>query len=228
MRLCLPLIMLCLLAGSEAKAEVGALQTDCKLGGKQADGSYQFVATCAGRSLSPDGHFAIVQRAYDDDQPPIELQTAQGLTLAKLPSLSDDMPFSVSWAPSSQWFYVNHHVGSFMDLLQVFEIVDHSAVERPALVNSAVQIATSRYPCLAPQMVLPNGTRWAPDSRHIVMVTLSRPDACSPDFSKHPGNWHSLWMIGDARTGTVDAASVRVQPDDKPLQVPSDGVYARR
>jgi hypothetical protein len=218
--------MLCLLVSPGAKAQVGALQTDCNLGGKQG-GSYQFVATCAGQSISPDGQFAVVQRAYTDDQPPIEFQTPQGLTLGKMPSLSDDMPFSVSWAPNSKWFYVNHHVGSFMDVLQVFEVVGHTAVERPALVKAAVKIATNRYPCLPPKMVLPNGARWTSDGRQIVLVTISRPNACSPDFSKHPGEWHSLWMIGDARSGAIDPASIRVQPNDKPFQAPSDGAYAQ-
>jgi hypothetical protein len=75
-------------------------------------------------------------------------------------------------------------------------------------------------------MVLPNGARWTSDSRQIVLVTISRPNACSPDFSKHSGEWHSLWMIGDAATGAIDPTSIRVQADDKPFQTPQDGAYA--
>lgn len=227
MRLCLALLLFCLARPPEAKAQVGALETDCNRGGPQSNGSYQFVATCEGRSLSPDGQFAVVQRAYDDEQPPIELQTSQGLTLSTLPSLSDDMPFSVSWSPTSQWFYVNHHVGSFMDVLQVFEIVDRTAVERPELVAAAVKIATGRYPCLQAAAVLPAGARWTADGHEIVLVTVSRPDACSPDHSKHPGRWRSLWMMGDVRTGAINRTSIRVQPDDGPFQPPGDGVYAK-
>lgn len=221
------LLLFCFLAGTVSKAEVGALQTDCRLGEKQSDGSYQFVPTCAGRASSPDGKFAIVQRAYEEKQPTIELQDAQGHKLAKLKSLSDDMPFLVSWAPNSQWFFVNHHVGSFMDVLQVFEIVGRGAVERSALVNSAITVATKRYHCLPPRMVLPNGARWTADSHQIVLVTISAPYACSRDFSKHPGKWHPLWMIGDVRSGKIDPASVRVQPDDKPFAAPTDGAYSQ-
>ncbi len=213
-------------AASAARAQVGALQTDCRLGGVQRDGSYQFVVTCAGRSRSPDGQFAIVQRAYRESQPSIEFQDSRGRVLARLRSLSDDMPFSVFWAPNSRWFFVNHHVGSFMDTLQIFEIVGRSVIERPALGKAAVRIATARYPCLPPDMVLPNGWRWTRNSQRIVIFTISRPDACS-DFGRRPGSWHSLWMIGDVENGHVDRTSIRVQSDNGPLKMPKDGPYLR-
>lgn len=222
----LHVLVLWLLVAPAAHAQVGALQTDCGVGGGQRDGAYQFVATCAGRALSPDGRFAVVQKAYEEEQPPIQLQDAQGRVLAVLPSLSDDMPFSVSWSPNSRWFFVNHHVGSFMDELQVFEIVGQTAVERPALVRSAVKIATRRYPCLPADQVLPNGARWTRDGRGIVLVTISRPDAC--EIFGRPGRWRSLWMIGDVDSGLVSSASIRVQPDGKPLRTPTDGPYAKR
>lgn len=228
MRLAVPLLLFCLLSVPAARSQVTALQTACGLGGGQSPASYQFVATCSGRALSPDGKFAIVQRAYIDKQPPIELQDAHGRTLATLKNLSDDMPFSVSWAPDSRWFYVNHHTGSFMDALQVFEIVGHRAVERPALIRSAVRIATRRYPCLTPSMVVANGAHWLGDSRRIVLMTTSGSHACLGDFRRRPGTWHSLWMIGDARNGRIDSASIRVQADDKPYDPPTDRAYAKR
>lgn len=219
------LLFLLFAVASAAYAQVGALQTGCKFGGWEAKGVYQFVSTCAGRALSPDGRFAVVQKAYDDTQPPIELQDADGRTLARLGSLSDDMPFQVMWSPDSKWFLVNHHVGSFMDVLQVFEIVDRRAVERPAVVKSAVDLASRRYTCLQPDMILPNGVKWSRDSRRVVLVTISRPDACT-DYGRHRGTWHSLWMIEDVATGHIDPASVRVQRDDKPLKLPRTGAYA--
>lgn len=218
------LIALLLLTPLPAVAQVGALQTDCALGGDQASG-FQFVATCAGRAPSPDGRLAIVQRAYDETQPPIELQDGDGKTLATLPSLSDDMPFSVHWAPDSRWFFVNHHVGSFMDVLQIFEIKGETAIERPALVDAAAALAARRYPCLPAEAVLPNGARWTRDGRSVVLVTISRSDACS-ESSLGPGEWHPLWMIGDARTGRIDPASVRVAQGDAMLVEPRD--YAHR
>ena len=75
-------------------------------------------------------------------------------------------------------------------------------------------------------MVLPNGARWTPDSREIVLVTVSASYACAREFNSHPGKWHSLWMIGDVRTGNIDVNSIRIQPDDKAFQVPRDGAYS--
>ena len=175
--------------------------------------------------MSPDGRFAVVQKAYEDTQPPIELQDAQGRTLVKLPSLSDDMPLLVMWSPDSHWFLVNHHVGSFMDLLQVFEMVGDRAVERPALVKAAVRLASRRYSCLQPDMILPNGVQWSRDSRRVILVTISRPDACT-DFGRHRGTWHSLWMIEDVPSGRIEPGSVQVQPDDKPFRTPTTGAYS--
>ena len=218
------LLISTLASAPAATAQIGALQTDCRLGGAVDGQSYQFVATCAGRAPSPDRRFAIVQHAYTDKQAPIELQDARGRILTRLLTLSDDMPFSVSWAPDSRWFFVNHHVGSFMDELQIFEIVRRSAVERPLLVKSAVRLATRRYPCLPPAAVLPNGSRWARDSRRIVLVTISRPDACSSTNRKRV-IWRSLWMIGEVRHGRINPESIRVQPDDKPFQPPRGGPY---
>ena len=213
-------------AVSAAKAQVGALQTDCRLGGPQQNGSYQFVATCSGRSMSPDGRFAVSQRAYRDNQPTIELQDRRGRVVSRLHSLSDEMPFAVFWAPNSRWFFVNHHVGSFMDTLQVFHIVGSGAVERKALPKAAASVAATRYPCLFRRMVNPNGFKWARDSEHVVMFTVSRTDACT-DVARRPGNWHSLWMIGDVKTGQIDRTSIRVQPDDRPFKMPDNGPYSR-
>ena len=204
-----------------------AFYTDCRsVGGRIATG-YQFIATCAGRSWSPDRRYSIVQRAYENEQPPIEVRDARGRTIATLKSLGDDMPFRVFWSRDSRWFFVNHHVGSFMDEMQLFEITGGSVVERGTLVRSAVRAAVGRFPCLPPRGVLPNGARWLPDGRRIVLVTISRPDACA-DSARRPRVWKPLWMIGDARTGRIDQRSVRIARGDGELQEPRDGPYARR
>jgi hypothetical protein len=75
-------------------------------------------------------------------------------------------------------------------------------------------------------MVHPNGVRWTRDSLRIVLFTISAAYACT-EFGRRPGSWHSLWMIGEAATGRIDAQSIRVQRDDKPLKVPSGGAYSR-
>lgn len=225
MRLSVAVLYLALMVAAEAGP--GALQTDCELGGKAPDGSVQFVVTCAGRAVSPDGKFAVVQRTYQDVQPPIELQDGAGHTLQKIKRLTDDMPFLVSWSPDSRWFYVNHHVGSFMDVLEVYEIVGRHALPRPGLGRSAVRTVVKRYPCLRPAMVLPNGARWSGDSHRIVIWTISRSDSCSGEYGTRRGTWRPLWMIGDVRSGRIDPASIRVQPDDAPFADPGDGAYAQ-
>ena len=226
MRRLLLLIFFCVVSDIPAHAQVGALQTDCRLGNTGGNAGYQFVVTCAGRATSPNRRFAVVQHAYRDKQPPIEVQDNRGRVIARLRSVSDDMPFSVHWAPNSRWFFVNHHVGSFMDVLQVFEIVDRKVIERPALGRSAIKIAAARYPCLNPDMILPNGARWSRDSGRIALVTISRPDACTT-FRRRPGTWQPLWMIGDARTGLVNPASIRPDTHDDGLRMPRNGLYAR-
>lgn len=207
-------------------AQIGALSTDCRASGFNRTRSiYQFVATCRGRAPSPDGRLAIVQRAYKDRQPPITLQDAHGRTLALLPSLSDDMPFAVLWSPDGRWLAVNHHVGSFMDELQLFEIVDRQIVRRRDLVTAARGQATRRYRCLAPHAVLPSAIRWSKDSRRLMMVTISSPYACSA--TARPGDWWPLWMIGDIHTGRIDPKSVRVDRAEGALQEPRDPLYRR-
>ncbi len=201
-------------------------QEACKDVGKQPDGSYQFLSDCPGRSLSPDGRFALVQKIQGDNQLPVEFQDAQGRTLVKLPSLTDDMPYAATWSPNSRWIMVNHHVGSFMDELQLFEVIGHSAVERSRLVKSAARLATRRYPCLPRDMVLPNGVRWSRDSRRIILVTVSAPYSCTIFGRRKGGTWHSLLMIGDVATGRIEPGSVRVQPDNKPFETPKDDVYS--
>ncbi len=228
MRTLILCVLHCVLWVLPAHAQVGALQTDCELGGQGKAGGYQFVATCPGRARSPDGGFAVVQRAYQDQQPPIELRDARDRVVATLPELSDDMPFTVYWAPNSRWFFVNHHVGSFMDVLRIFEIADGRPIERPALVRSAVKIASRRYPCLRPDMILPSGARWTRGGRAIVLVTISRVDACSTDYTTTPGSWQPLWMIGDVRTGMVQARSIQADRSDTGLREPRGGLYSRR
>lgn len=219
LRICISAIASAALS-SGLDAQIGAFETNCKFGGRNSSESYQFIATCAGRASSPNRMFAIVQRAYSEHQPPIEFQDRRGRVLAKLQSLSDDMPFTVYWAPNSRWFFVNHHVGSFMDRLQLFEVVGKTAVERKKLGETAVRVATRRYPCLPPEMVYPNGVTWSSDSRRIVIVTVSAPYACK-EFGRVPGTFKSLWMIGDVNTGRVLPGTTIPQADDKPFALPA-------
>ncbi|WP_243403021.1 MULTISPECIES: hypothetical protein [Bacteria] len=209
---------------SSTSAQIGALTTDCKASGfNRSKTAYQFVATCPGRAPSPDGRLAIVQHAYRDRQPPIELQDAKGKTLAHLATLADDMPFAVLWSRDGRWLAVNHHVGSFMDELQLFEIVGRQIVRRRALVTAAKRQAVTRYRCLRPDSVLPSAVRWSKDSRHLMVVTISSPYACSENAKA--GDWWPLWMIGDVATGRIDAKSVKVDKAEGALHEPRDPLY---
>ncbi len=204
-----------------------AASNPCEGVGKQADGSYQFLSDCPGRSLSPDGRFAVVQKVHGEEQLPVEFQDTRGGTPIKLPTLTDDMPYAVTWSPNSKWIMVNHHVGSFLDILQLFEVVGGKAIERHALVNAAERLSARRYPCLTAAGVLPSGVRWSRDSRRLVVVTLSSPETCT-DFGLHPkaGPWHNLWMIGDVASGHIDPGSVKIASDKGLLTMPQSGAYA--
>lgn len=209
---------------SALQGQIGALSTDCKASGLNRDRSaYQFVATCPGRAMSPDRRLVVVQRSYRDRQPPIEIRDAAGKTLGRLSSISDDMPFVVLWSPDSHWVAINHHVGSFMDELHLFEIVGRKIVERPGLVKTVKQHAVRRYPCLTPAAVLPGAMRWSKDSHRLMLVTISSLYACSETAKK--GDWWPLWMIGDIRTGRIDPASIRIDKGDGPLREPRDPMY---
>ncbi|PAV70329.1 hypothetical protein WR25_10454 [Diploscapter pachys] len=224
--LCALTIVTALSQASFVQAQIGALTTNCKSSGfNRTKTVYQFVATCRGRAPSPDGSLIIVQRAYRDRQPPIELQDSHGKILARLSSLSDDMPFTVLWSPDAHWLAVNHHVGSFMDELELFEIVDRRVVRRRQLVTAAKRQAVSRFRCLTPDAVLPSAMRWSKDSRHLMIVTISSPYACSENAKA--GDWWPLWMIGDVATGRIDAKSVRVDKAEGALQEPRDPLYRR-
>lgn len=206
----------------------GALDTDCAHAGLEGSG-YQFILTCPGRAWSPDRKWAVATEAGEEGG--AQLQDSAGRLADDLTALRDAMPFVVHWSPKSDWFFVNHYLGSGQDRLRIFEIVNRTAIERSSVFASATKIAISRYPCLAHHAsVVASGWRWSRDGRRIAMVVYSRPDAClaeGPPGQWNPiGEWEVLWMIGDVETGKIDPASVRVRLDGVG-PMPTDGPYAR-
>ena len=205
-----------------------ALDTDCSHGGANGAG-YQFIATCPGKAVSPDGKWAIVTSSGEEGG--ARLESAGGKLEDELTALRDSMPFGVYWSPRSDWFFVNHYLGSGQDRLRVFEIVNRTAIERSSVFASATRVAVARYPCLAHHAsIVASGWRWSRDGRRIAMAVYARPDAChveGPPREWHPiGEWEVLWMIGDVESGNIDLKSVRVRADGVgPL--PTDGPYAR-
>jgi hypothetical protein len=208
----------------------GALDTDCShvedgLGGP----GYQFVNACPGHSQSPDGRFAIVQRGGESGGS-VMLSDKSGELRDEIPSLMDAMPFVLFWQPQSAWFFVNHYLGSGLERLRVFEIVNRSAIERSSVFAEATREMVRRYPCLGRHAsVVASGWQWSRDGRRIAMVVYARPDAClEPDGKGNwvpQGDWQPRWMIGDAATGRIDPASVRVRRNGVG-PMPADGPYA--
>jgi hypothetical protein len=204
-----------------------ALRLDCSQGGRQADGGFQFLPPCEGRAASPDGAFAVAIGRKGDGG--VRLVDARGRLLDDIRSLDDAMPFVVFWAPNSRWFFANPYLGSGLERLRVFEIVNRSAIERSAVFAEATRVMVHHYPCLAIHArLVASGRRWSRDGRRIALVAYARPDACHvevrPGLWRPAGNWESLWMIGDVPTGRIDPASVRVRKNAGPF--PKDGPYA--
>lgn len=225
-------IAFALLGSAPTTAQVGALQTDCKLGGPGEHRSYQFVATCPGRARSPDGRYSIVQRAYTGDQPPIELQDRRGQTIAKLKQLSDDMPFAVFWAPNSRWFLVSHHVGSFMDRPEIYEMKHRRVISHDQFRRTGQKLAQKLFPCLPQSSVdWASGwtVGWSKDSRRIAWVFITRTDMCSPDYGgksvPHAKNWNPIWMISEIPSGRIVAGSVHIDRSQGALKLPKDHRY---
>lgn len=215
-----------------ATAQVGALQTDCNLGGAGPIG-YQFVSTCAGRATSPDKRFAIVQHAYTARQSPIELQDARGRVVTKLPQLTDDMPFAVIWSPRPNWFLVNHHVGSFMDRPEVYEIKAGRVLRHQGITHEARKQAIRISPCLRnvdPDFVMGDAIGWSRDGKRIAWYFETNIDACMGPRETGPvplkDRWKAFWMISDAATGAIVTGSIRIIPDDASDYFPGDKLYA--
>jgi len=228
-------VLLPLLIGwsGSAFAQVGALQTDCKLGGPIGKTGFQFVATCPGRATSPNKRFAIVQHAYTEVQLPIELQDARGRVLAKIPRLTDDMPFAVFWSPRPNWFFVNHHVGSFMDRPEVYEIKAGHVLQHQGITREGRRQAIRISPCLRkvdPDFVMGDAIGWSHDGKRIAWYFETNTDACMGPQETGPvpfkEQWKAFWMISDAATGAIMPGSIRIIPEDKAAYFPSDKLYA--
>lgn len=199
---------------------------DCSQAGRRPDGGYQFLSPCEGRAVSPGGALAVAIGSKGG----VMLVDARGRALDALPSLDDAMPFVVFWAPNSRRFFVDHYLGSGLERLRVFEIVNRAAIERPALFHEATRVMVRHYPCLGPRgKVVASGRRWSRDSRRIALVAYARTDACfvesRPGEWRPAGHWEALWMIGDAVSGRIDPASIRIRGNGD--AIPGEGPYRR-
>lgn len=211
----------------------GALDSNCShtAGGLGGPG-YQFIVTCAGEARSPNRRYSVRLKADPKDEGAVPtLNDSAGRELDELRVLADGMPFIVVWSPRSDWFFVNHYLGSDQERLRVFQVINRTAVERSAIFAEATRIMVERYPCLARSAtVVASGWRWSRDGRRIALVAYARPDACQVERPRGQwvsgGRWEVLWMIGDVETGRIDPASVRIRKNGVG-PMPKDGPYAR-
>jgi hypothetical protein len=212
--------------------QAGAVGTDCPpiVLDPEING-YRFNPGCPGSAPSPNGRLAVAMT----DRGRVELTDRAGGVLDEIaalnaPGFDEDMPFTVSWSPKSDWFFANHYLGSSLERLRVFHIVNRGVFEQSGVFANATRIAVSRYPCLGRKAtVVASGWRWSRDGRRIAMAVYARPDACQEDDGPSSwtttGEWEVLWMIGDVETGRIDPASVRVRPGGVG-PMPTDGPYA--
>src|SRR5688572_18342076 len=165
----------------------------CRHSGTNADGSVQFILTCPQTSRSPDGSWALVhtRSVGAEERYRVYVADAEGREVGDIPNLNDAMPFVLRWSPQPNWFFVNHYLGSSLERLRVFELVDHGLVERSDLLASATRVMVDRYPCLAKvTTVAVSGWRWGRDGRRVVMDAYVRPDTCLEQVG--PNDWRPV------------------------------------
>jgi len=209
-------------------ADIGkAPELDCRgLGRERNVPAYGFHPPCPGRALAPNGQWAVEVVAGASG---VRLATADGQLLDEIPNLADSMPFVLYWSPRSDWFFANHYLGSDLERLRVFQIVNRQVIERSSLYAYATTEMVRRYPCFGRRgTVVASGWRWSRDGRRVAMIVYARPDACwDYDGTQRQStpDWEPLWMIGDAETGRIDPASVRIRRGGVG-DMPADGPYA--
>jgi|SRR6185369_15990804 len=211
----------------------GALDQNCDHSGKNPDGGYQFIIGCPVTVTSPDGEWKLLLgKETPESFAPVTVLRSDGSVVASVSALADGMPFVLYWLPRPNWFLVNHHVGSFMDRPEVYEIAGGRVILHD-LTAGAAKEAKRISPCLRRvkwNFVQGDAVGWSNDGKRIAWYFETRPDACmGPDeFGPVPPNewWKSFWMISDAETGAVLADSIRIIPDDKPAHFPDDKLYA--
>ncbi|WP_294120650.1 hypothetical protein [Sphingomonas sp.] len=212
----------------------GALDDDCKHIGVNPDGGVQFISTCPQTSISPDKRWTLVQtpaigpeEAYE-----VHILASDGTKVGSVPGLNDGMPFDLHWSPRPNWFFVNHHVGSFLDRPEVYEITRGTVAQRPAMTLEGLKQARRISPCLPnPDWDWATGLAygWSRDGRKIAWLFTTRPDACVG--LDHEGEippekqWKSFYMISDAETGAIVSGSIRIDKSEGPAELPSDGPY---
>jgi hypothetical protein len=214
-----------------------ALQQDCEDAGAEVEGTVQFIAECPLRSSSPDRQWTLVQTSSDQQGNYHDfIEDARGQAVGEVPGLNDDMPFVLVWSPRKEWFAVQHHVGSFMDVPEIFQITPRGVIKRDEFAHAAQARAHNMYPCLPSDgkdiWLAGSIFKLSRDGAKLAWAFTTRPNMCNfdgpPKSQEEQMPWHSFLMISDLDTGEIVRGSVRVLPDNKAfaeIRLPTNGPY---
>jgi hypothetical protein len=197
----------------------GALDRDCKHAGRSAGGVEVFLSMCPRSAVSPDGRWRLVLVGEPEthvgpvpDYVFVE-EASSGRRIGAVPGLSDGMPFSMFWSPQRDWFFVDHHVGSFMQVPEVFEI-RADRIEKNDFLQAGMREARKRFPCLPTSdgWAAGNVMGWSADGRRMAWMLRTRIDVCMGpgDSGSIPRDKQvdPLMMVSDLASGGVVPGSV--------------------
>jgi hypothetical protein len=121
-----------------------------------------------------------------EDQYRIFIEDSDGNPIGPVPDLADGMPYVLVWSPRADWFLVSHHVGSFMDRPEVFEITPAGIVKHDQFAHAAAVEARRLYPCMPEVDSLQRDWLhgwtygWSRDGTKIAWRFTTRLDICLP------------------------------------------------
>jgi hypothetical protein len=232
------------LTASGHQDEVTGLRDGCGAPSGHIVGGFDFSPGCVANMVSPDGRWRWVQTEFSgtDERYSVSIVDNAGVSRGEVADLADGMPYTLLWSPRPNWFFVNHHRGSFMRQPRVFEITTQGVKEHHAFLLAGQRQAIRSNPCLGdgsfeanwgrprqPYWASGEAYRWSSDGRRLLWQFQTRIDACVERDETGPidpdDQWNPVWMISDVETGVVDPASVRVIRDGDNA-FPTDGPYA--
>lgn len=190
----------------------------CREERRVAHSGYRFLPACYGHAPSSDGAYLVVKNAGRFQGVGL-VRGGRGESLDDVGVLDDGTPFVLFWSPQGHRFFANQQRADGGEAFHLFEVRRDRIVALPALAETARAVLLEMRPCLTRGDVAVSGVRWGADSRRVVLLVYGRREACGGS-----GSWRRLWMIGDAVTGRIDPASIRLHRARQPL--PSDGPYA--
>ena len=216
----------------QLKPSTLALDADCAHSGELAGGGVQFMTLCPASSASPDTRWRLVMGKETEAGASVSIEEVGGSARFPVPDLSDGMPFVLMWSPRSNWFLVNHHVGSFMDRPEVYEITDRGVIAHDRFRMEGLRLAQRKFACL-PRIerdwASGSAIRWSRDGRRVAWIFITRTDICRGEYGgkavSDAEQWRPFLMISDVESGAIVPGSVRIMEDLDKFEMPNDGPY---